>query len=133
MKYEEKTRKIRSFNDLVAWQEAHILVVLIYQCTREFPNDERFSLTNQLRRAVISVTSNIAEGFGRQSPKEKVQFYYLANGSLLEVKSQLFAAKDLQYITQGVFNDTMEQADRAQSILRGLIRSCPNLSHPSSS
>jgi four helix bundle protein len=88
---EQKTKqKITSFNDLKAWQESHVLVVMIYKITDTFPDREKFGLTNQLRRAVISVTSNIAEGFGRQTNKEKVQFYYHANGSLLEIKSQLF-------------------------------------------
>ena len=124
MRYEAKPQqKITSFNDLKAWQEAHALVLLIYKYTELFPEKEKFGLTNQLRRAAISVSSNIAEGFGRQTFKEKVQFYYHSNGSLLEIKSQLFAAKDLHYITVPCFEEAIHQADKAQSVLRGLIKS----------
>ena len=75
--------KIKDFKDLNSWQEAHKLVIMIYEKTKIFPREEMFGLTNQMRRAAISVTSNIAEGFGRQGYKEKIQFYYLAQGSLI--------------------------------------------------
>lgn len=81
--------KIRKFTDLVAWKEGHKLVLMIYQKTKDFPKDELYSITNQMRRAVASITANIAEGFGRQSYKEKIQFYYLAQGSLTELKMHL--------------------------------------------
>lgn len=124
MKYDAKTQpKITSFNDLKAWQEAHELVLLIYKSTETFPDKEKFGLTNQLRRASISVSSNIAEGFGRQTFKEKVQFYYHANGSLLEIKSQLFAARDLKYMSVITFEKVMDQANKSQAVLRGLIKS----------
>ncbi len=122
MMYEPKS-KIHSFNDLKAWQEAHALVLLIYKATDSFPDKEKFGLTNQLRRAIISVTSNIAEGFGRQSSKEKIQFYYHSNGSLLEIKSQLFAARDLKYLSVNDFEQLMAQADVSQALLRGLMKS----------
>src|ERR1035437_1229381 len=103
----EMQKKIKCFNDLKAWQEAHALVLMVYKCTESFPDKEKFGLTNQLRRAVISVTSNIAEGFGRQTSKEKIQFYYHSNGSLLEIKSQLFAGRDLKYLTDINFEKLM--------------------------
>ncbi|MBI4599730.1 four helix bundle protein [Candidatus Uhrbacteria bacterium] len=76
---------MRSFTDLKAWQEGHTLVLKIYKITQSFPKEEQFGLTNQLRRAAVSLTSNIAEGFGRGSYKEKAQFYSIALGSLTEV------------------------------------------------
>jgi four helix bundle protein len=115
--------KIISFYDLKAWQEAHALVLLLYKSTENFPDKEKFGLTNQLRRAVISVTSNIAEGFGRQTAKEKIQFYYHSNGSLLEIKSQLFAARDLGYMSSDDFKKLTIQVDKSQSLLSGLIKS----------
>jgi four helix bundle protein len=118
--------KIVSFYDLAAWQEAHALVLLLYTSTEKFPTKEQFGLTNQLRRAVISVSSNIAEGFGRQTAKEKVQFYSHANGSLLEIKSQLFAARDLGYISSAEFLMINSQADKSQALLWGLIKSASN-------
>jgi four helix bundle protein len=79
--------KIKSFSDLDAWREGHKLVLNIYQITKLFPKEELFCLTNQLRRAGISFTSNIAEGFSRQSFKEKRQFYSMALGSLTEIQN----------------------------------------------
>ena len=92
------SKKIKSFTDLETWKEGHKLVLIIYKIAKSFPDEERFSLTNQLQRAMVSVTSNIAEGFSRNGKKEKVQFYYMALGSLTEVQNQLLIAKDLSYI-----------------------------------
>lgn len=117
------TGKIKSFTDLNAWKEAHKLVILIYQITRQFPREELYSLTDQMRRAVISITSNIAEGFGRQTYKEKVRFYYIAQGSLIEVKNQILAAKDIGYLKKEDFDKLVSQANIAHQILQGLITS----------
>lgn len=114
-------QKIKDFKDLNAWQEAHKLVVFVYKSTEKFPKSEIFGLTNQMRRATISITSNIAEGFGRQSYKEKIQFYYLSQGSLIELKNQLIAAKDIGYLQNEDFADLIRQADLAHKILQGLI------------
>lgn len=113
--------KIKSFTDLIAWQEAHKLVILIYQITKNFPREELYSLVDQMRRAVISITSNIAEGFGRQSYKEKVQFYYLAQGSLIELKNQILAAHDIGYLSKTDFDMLVNQANIAHQLLQGLI------------
>lgn len=113
--------KIKIFTDLTSWQEAHKLVVLVYKVTKQFPKDEMFGLTSQMRRAVISVTSNLAEGFGRQGYKEKIQFYYLAQGSLTELKNQVFAARDVGYLNQIDFASLMTQADIVHRLLQGLI------------
>ena len=74
--------KIRDFTDLEAWRKAHELALLIYKATEKFPKSEAFGLISQMQRAAVSITSNIAEGFGRQTLKEKIQFYYQAQGSL---------------------------------------------------
>ncbi len=123
------TAKIRSFTDLLAWQESHKLVILIYRITKTFPKEETYSLTDQLRRAVISITSNIAEGFGRQTYKEKVQFYYQAQGSLIEVKNQLLAARDIGYLTKNHFNTLAVQANVAHQLLQGLITKSKSFIH----
>jgi four helix bundle protein len=113
--------KIKSFTDLNAWKEGHKLVILIYTITKKFPKEETYSLTDQMRRAVISITSNIAEGFGRQTYKEKVQFYYQAQGSLIELKNQILAAKDIGYLNKGDFDKLAIQANIAHQLLQGLI------------
>jgi len=114
--------KIREFTDLLAWQEAHELVLLIYKVTKDFPREELYSLTDQIRRASVSITSNIAEGFGRQSYKEKIQFYYLAQGSLVEVKNQIIIAKDVGYLQSSVYEDIKLQSETAHRLLQGLIK-----------
>lgn len=95
--------KIESFTDLNSWKEGHKLVLLRYKKSEKFPGREKFSLTDQIRRAVISVTSNLAEGFSRFSLKEKKQFYFTALGSLAEVQNQLKISKDLEYLSKRGF------------------------------
>ncbi len=113
--------KIKEFTDLNAWKESHKLVILVYKITKTFPREETYSLTDQIRRAAISITSNIAEGFGRQTYKEKVQFYYTAQGSLIELKNQIIIAKDVGYLDKANFEALMFQADIAHRLLQGLI------------
>lgn len=88
----------KKFTDLRVWQNAHALALLVYKISRDFPKDEQFALTNQIRRAAVSVPSNIAEGFNRLSQKEKVQFYSIALGSASEIQSQSLLALDLSYM-----------------------------------
>lgn len=113
--------KIKQFTDLRAWQEAHRLTLMVYSLTKSFPKEELFVLVSQMRRATLSVTSNIAEGFGRHGYGEKVQFYYLAQGSLTELKNQLITARDVKYLTDTDFTKTMGQAEVAHKLLQGLI------------
>jgi four helix bundle protein len=114
--------KIKSFTDLLAWQEGHKLVLLVYKTTKGFPKEEIYSLTDQMRRAASSVTSNIAEGFGRQTYKEKLQFYYQAQGSLTELKNQILIAKDIGYLSKLYFDKLVEQANLTHRLLQGLIQ-----------
>ncbi|MFA4955084.1 MAG: four helix bundle protein [Patescibacteria group bacterium] len=92
--------KIKNFTDLVAWQEAHSLALSIYQATKAFPKDELYGPVNQMRRSVVSIASNIAEGFGRKTNADKRHFYNIAGGSLAEIQSQLFLARDLGYLNK---------------------------------
>ena len=120
--------QIKSFTDLSAWKEAHKLVLMIYEATKGFPNEEKFGLVNQLRRAVVSISSNIAEGFSRNTNKEKVQFYYTALGSLTEVHNQSIIAKDVAYIDTRQFGKLMQQIITVNKLLSGLIKSAKNMS-----
>ena len=121
------TVPIKSFTDLRAWQEGHKLAVQVYVFTKTFPKEEAFSLVDQMRRAAVSVTSNIAEGFGRQTYKEKVRFYYIAQGSLTELKNQLLIARDIGYAKKKDFQLLAEQANFAHKLLIGLIRKSKEL------
>lgn len=119
---------IKSFNDLATWKEAHKLVLAIYKATKQFPQDERFGLIIQLRRAVVSVSSNIAEGFSRNTNKEKVQFYYMALGSLTEVQNQLIISKDLSYMSKSRFDELMKQVIVVNKLINGMIKSAKAMS-----
>ncbi len=120
--------KIEKFHELIAWQEAHKITVLIYKITENFPASEKFNLTSQLRRAAVSIESCIAEGFGRYHYKDRLNFYYDSRGSLNEVWSQMITAKDLHFVSVETFNSVMQQIEQAEAVLGGLIRSTRNLS-----
>lgn len=120
----DESGKIRKFTDLDAWKEGHKLVLSIYEITRQFPKEELFCLVSQLRRCVVSVTSNIAEGFSRQSYKEKIQFYSVALGSVTELQNQLLISKDVNYISKERFDCIANQAIKVHKIINGLIKGC---------
>lgn len=90
---------MKTFQDLIMWQKAHRVVLNVYEFTKGFPNEEKFGLTSQIRRASVSIASNVVEGFKRRSKKEALYFYIIAEGSLEEVKYQLLLAKDLDYLS----------------------------------
>ena len=118
--------KIQRFEQLIAWQKAQDLAVLIYKITKGFPADERFALIDQLRRASSSVSVNIAEGFGRRTGKEKIQFYTVAYGSLLEVKNYLYLAERLSYLADINTDSIMNQIVDVQRLINALVRSVKN-------
>lgn len=118
-----ESKKIQSFTDLQVWQEAHRLVLLIYEITKAFPKEETFGLVSQMKRAAVSITSNIAEGFSRQSSKEKLQFYSIAHGSLTELQNQILVAKDVKYISEESFHKLSSQLLTVHKLLNAFIRS----------
>lgn len=115
--------KIHSFTDLNSWKEGHKLVIMIYRLTKPWPKNETYSLIDQIQRSAVSVTSNIAEGFSRQSKKEKLQFYFTAKGSLTELQNQLLVARDVGYVSKEDFQLAAEQTVVVGKLLTGLIRS----------
>ena len=110
-----------SYRDLIAWQKARVLALEVYRTSRTFPKDEMYGLTSQMRRAAVSVPSNIAEGKGRHSTKELVQFLFRARGSLLELQTQLSIAHELEYMNMVAFKDLNELTDEVGRVLNGLI------------
>ena len=115
--------KIKSFTSLIAWQEAHKLTLLVYKKLPGFPDYEKFGLCDQLRRSVTSISSNIAEGFGRQTQKDKIHFYHIANGSLTETQNHILIAKDLGYMRSQDFKEIAEQTVLTSKLINGLIKS----------
>ncbi|GHT20529.1 four helix bundle protein [Bacteroidia bacterium] len=101
--YTKKKYSMHNFKQLQIWQKARIFVKDIYVITKNFPKEELFCLTQQIRRAAVSIPSNIAEGAGRNSNADYAHFVDIANGSAFEVETQLYLALDLEYITQEEF------------------------------
>ena len=121
--------KVRSYQELIVWQKAMDLVVAVYEQTQAFPKTEIYGLTNQLRRASVSIPSNIAEGQGRNSTKQFRYFLSIAYGSLQEVETQLFIAKRLQYLTAEQTDPLLAQCAEVGRLINGLLRSLPVPDH----
>jgi four helix bundle protein len=113
----------KSYRDLIAWQKAMDLVTLIYRSTASFPREEVYGLTSQLRRAAVSVPSNIAEGQGRQGVAEFRHFLRQACGSLMEVETQILIAERLEFVNQDAANEVLRNCAELGKILNGLIKS----------
>jgi len=113
-------RAARDFTELLVWQKACELVVRVYEFSGLFPSSEAFALTSQLRRAAVSVTSNIAEGFGRRSRREKLRFLDIARGSLEECRNDLLVAEKLNY---GDASKTMAKLEETSRLLYRYERS----------
>lgn len=114
--------KIRSFTDLIAWKESHKLVLIIYKLTKNFPKEEIFGLINQMRRASVSISSNIAEGFSKNSLIEKNRFYSMARGSTLELQNQLLITRDIKYIGNNEFKKVAHQTILVHKLINGLTK-----------
>lgn len=118
---EEQTNfKIVSFTDLRAWQEGHKLVLMVYKATEAFPQKEIYGLSSQMRRAAVSITSNIAEGFRRKTVKDKIHFYIISHGSLAELQNQMLIARDLGYLGSKNFKELSTQSIFASRLIGGL-------------
>ena len=116
------SEKITSFKDLVAWQKAHELVLKTYKVLDGFPASEKFALSDQMKRAAVSITSNIAEGFSRKTARDKAQFYQTALGSLTELESQIMVAFDLHYLDKNICDDLDLLITETSRLLNGLIK-----------
>jgi four helix bundle protein len=119
----EVNRMAQSFRQLIAWQKAMELVTEIYRVTKNFPRDEAYGLTSQLRRAAVSVPSNIAEGQARYSRREFYRFLTVARGSLAEIETQVTIAKSLDYLTSATADLLLSRSAEPGRILNGLITS----------
>ena len=112
-----------TYKDLEVWQAAMDLAVRIYRLTLAFPKEERYGLTSQMRRAAVSVPSNIAEGKGRASDKELIQFLCHSRGSLFEIETQLAIGERLGYSTKEECEEVRTETARVGQMINGLIRS----------
>ena len=113
--------KIDSYRDLEVWKQTKDLVRDIYQLTKTFPKEEHFGLTNQIKRAAISIPSNIAEGCGRNHVKDSIQFFFVSRGSLYEVETQIILAHDLGHISLKDHEVILSKITLCKKLLNGFI------------
>lgn len=115
--------KVKHYQELIVWQKAMDLVEEVYKASRSFPREEIYGLTSQLRRAAISIPSNVAEGQGRRTTPDFLRHLSIAYGSLLELETQILIATRLSYLAQGKCNDAMNLAGEVGRLLNGLMSS----------
>jgi four helix bundle protein len=128
MQMEKKPQKSRSYQDLEVWKLSIALVKEIYLITEKFPKSESYGLTNQIRRAAVSIPSNIAEGQGRNSSKEFRQFLSIALGSVAETETQLIIAKEINFLRNDELEPLLVTVDRIRKMLKGLSKSIRTIS-----
>jgi four helix bundle protein len=113
--------KIKNFRDLKIWQSGMEIVIIIYTLTSKYPKEELFSLVSQMRRAAVSMPSNIAEGFARQHNKEYVQFLYISLGSAAELETQIEISFKLNYINESSKNELLDKINQFSRMTTSLI------------
>ena len=118
---ENKKSSIKTYRDLIVWQKAMDFVTSIYFATKKFPIDELYSLTNQIRRCAVSIPSNIAEGFGRDSRKEFKRFLQISIGSVFEIQTQIQISHNLAYINKSTFDNLFKSSREIERVLSSLI------------
>jgi len=114
---------LKNYKELKVWQKSYQLCLEIYKATSELPKEERFGLISQIRRAVVSVVSNIAEGYGRKTTTEYIRFLYIAYGSNCELETQMLLSGDLGYIESAKLKGIIEKIQEVERMLKSLIKS----------
>ena len=109
------------YTELEVWKETRALVKMVYDTTRNFPKEERYGLINQIRRSSVSVSSNIAEGCGRRTSTDTIQFLHIARGSLYEIETQLYLSLDQDYMSDSDFEEIIQQIIYCKKLLNGFI------------
>ncbi|TGE24723.1 four helix bundle protein [Hymenobacter aquaticus] len=112
---------VKSYTELLVWQQSRSLASAVYQLTRDFPKEELFGLVSQMRRCAVSVPSNIAEGCGRQHPRDTLQLFYIARGSLYELETQLYIGLDQHYLSPAQFAEVDTSLTQCKKLLHGFI------------
>ena len=112
----------KPYTELDVWKETRILVKEVYLITKNFPKEEQYGIINQIQRSAISIPSNVAEGCGRNSPKDSLQFFYIARSSLYELETQLILSFDLLYLNQEQLNQSLHLIEKCKKLLNGFIR-----------
>lgn len=111
-----------AYTELTIWKECRKLTAEVYRVTRNFPKEELFGLTNQMRRCAVSIPSNLAEGCGRNHAKDSLQFFFISRGSLYELETQIYIASDQNYIPESEVNALLSQLSICKKLLNGFIK-----------
>lgn len=111
--------KTKTFKELIVWQKSHKLVLEIYKVTRSYPKEEVYSLTNQIRRASVSIAANIAEGYKKKTKASKLNFLNISEGSLEEVKYYIILSRDLEFISEKEFNQLESITEEVGRLISG--------------
>ena len=119
-------RSIKTYRDLLVWQKSMDLVTEIYRLSKSFPQDELYGLSAQIRRSAVSVPSNIAEGYGRQSKQDYLRFLKMASGSLYELQTQIEISQKLSYISKDDYEVIFNRAKEIERMLSSMIRKVEN-------
>ena len=114
--------EVKSYKDLIVWKKSKELAIDIYSVSQSFPKEEIFGITNQLRRAAVSISNNIAEGSGRQYKKDTLQFLFISNGSLNEVENIIQIAHELGFINEIKTMEILDKAEEIRRLLKGFIK-----------
>ena len=115
-----------SFENVLAWQKAHAFVLLTYRVTRHFPEDEKFGLTSQFRRAAVSIEANIAEGYKKLSKADKLRFFNISQGSLEECRAYHILSRDLCYLFEGEFEQLHQSIEETSKFLNSYCKAIVN-------
>ena len=115
-----------SFENVLAWQKAHAFVLLTYRVTRHFPEDEKFGLTSQFRRAAVSIEANIAEGYKKLSKADKLRFFNISQGSLEECRDYHILSRDLSYLHAGEFEQLHQSIEETSKFLNSYCKAIVN-------
>ena len=105
------------FQRVIAWQKAHEFVLAVYRATRHFPEDERFGLVSQFRRAAVSIEANIAEGYKKLSKADKLRFFNISQGSMEECRNYIILARDLEYLDDATLHELQEKSEYASRMI----------------
>jgi four helix bundle protein len=117
---------LRNYKDLRVWQKGYQLCLQIYKATKEFPKSEQYGITAQIRKAAVSIPSNIAEGYGRKTTKEYIQSLYITYGSLCELETQILLSGDPEYIVKEKYEILLGEIGSVERMLKALIKSLEN-------
>ncbi len=117
------SNRISSYKDLIAWQKGIELTTIVYKLLNQFPKEERFGLVSQISRSCTSIPANIAEGWGRDSDQNFINYLIIAKGSLYELETHLIVSKNINYITDETLKDVQINIEEISKIINGLIKS----------